>query len=145
MVTTAAALADPAKREIGVKIARAYTKGAAFIDANPEGALDIVCKAVPEECTDMNYAKVYFDEVRRYAGSYQPGTPYGAVTADGWETTVKVLADSGVIEGTVDPVAIGTSEASPTSSPNTPKSTCPPYKRMHSSMRREADQPDRDR
>lgn len=110
MVTTAAALADPAKREIGVKIARAYTKGAAFIDANPEGALDIVCKAVPEECTDMNYAKVYFDEVRRYAGNYQPGTPYGAVTADGWETTVKVLADSGVIEGTVDPVAIGTGE-----------------------------------
>ncbi|CAN5744533.1 ABC transporter substrate-binding protein [soil metagenome] len=110
MVTTAAALEDPTKREVAVKIARAYAMGAAFMDANPEAALDIVCKAVPEECTDMNYAQVYFDEVRNYAGSFQPDSPYGAVSADGWQTTVDVLRDSGVITGTVDPVAMGTGE-----------------------------------
>ncbi|CAN5207268.1 hypothetical protein BH11ACT7_BH11ACT7_14650 [soil metagenome] len=110
MVTTAAALEDPAKREIAVKIARAYTMGAAFMDANPEGALDIVCGEVPEECTDMNYAQIYFDEVRRYAGNYSPDSPYGAVDAAGWQTTVDVLKGSGVIEGTVDPVAMGTGD-----------------------------------
>ncbi|STZ58172.1 ABC transporter substrate-binding protein [Mycolicibacterium tokaiense] len=110
LVSTAAALEDPAKREIAVKIARAFAMGAAFTDANPEGALDIVCKTVPEECTDMNYAQVYFDEVRRYAGSYDPATPYGAVSAEGWQTTVDVLTDSGVIKGSADPVAMGSGD-----------------------------------
>lgn len=110
MVTTKAALEDPAKREAAIKIARAFTMGAAFTNANPEGALDIVCKAVPEECNDMNYAQVYFDEVVRYSGGYQPDSLYGAVDADGWKTTVDVLTASGVIEGSVDPVAMATGE-----------------------------------
>ena len=110
MVTTKTALDDPVKREIAVKIARAFTMGAAFTEANPAGALDIVCDEVPEECTDMNYAQIYFDEVARYAGGYQPGMTYGAVPAQGWQTTVDVLAASGVIEGTVDPVLMATGD-----------------------------------
>jgi NitT/TauT family transport system substrate-binding protein len=110
LVTTKAALEDPEKRDIAVKIARAFVKGAAFTEANPEGALDIVCNAVPEECTDMNYAQVYFDEVARYSGGYTPGNLYGVVPADGWQTTVDVLAGSGVIEGTVDPSVMATGE-----------------------------------
>ncbi|MDY6995438.1 MAG: ABC transporter substrate-binding protein [Actinomycetota bacterium] len=108
MVTTKDVLDDPARRETAVGIARAFTMGAAFTEANPEGALDIVCSAVPEECTDMNYAQVYFDEVVRYSGGYQPDMLYGVVSADGWDTTVDVLAGSGVIEGTVDPGTVAT-------------------------------------
>lgn len=110
LVTTKAALEDPAKREAAIKIARAFTMGAAFTSANPEGALDIVCKSVPEECTDMNYAQVYFDEVVRYSGGYQPDSLYGAVDAEGWKTTVDVLTESGVIEGSVDPVVMATGD-----------------------------------
>ena len=77
----------------------------------------------------MNYAKVYFDEVRRYAGNYQPETPYGAVTADGWENTVQVMTDSGVIEGTVDPYPMGTTTPV-TGSPVTAISTHPTRRRI---------------
>lgn len=110
MMTTKAVLEDPAKREVAVKIARAFVKGAAFTDANPEGALDIVCKATPEECNDMGYAQIYFDEVVRYSGGYTPDSLYGAVGPDAWKTTVDVLAASGVIKGSVDPVTMATGD-----------------------------------
>lgn len=110
MLTTKAALEDPAKREVAVKIARAFTMGAAFTNANPAAALDIVCKVVPEECTDMAYAQVYFDEVVRYSGGYQPEMLYGVVDPEGWRTTIDVLAASNVIEGNVDPAVMATGE-----------------------------------
>lgn len=58
----------------------------------------------------MNYAQIYFDEVIRYSGGYDPEGLYGAVDADGWTTTVDVLAASGVIEGNVDPAVVATGD-----------------------------------
>ena len=45
-------LNDPAKRDVAVRLGRAWYKGVVFAQENPEAALEIICKLVPEDCED---------------------------------------------------------------------------------------------
>lgn len=50
-------------REIAIKIARCYRKGAEFAVENPEDAVAIACEQVPEECEDEAVRDAFLDAV----------------------------------------------------------------------------------
>ena len=50
-------------REIAIKIARCYRKGAEFAVASPDEAVAIACEQVPEECEDEAVRDAFLDAV----------------------------------------------------------------------------------
>jgi NitT/TauT family transport system substrate-binding protein len=50
-------------REIAIKIARCYRKGAEFAVENPDEAVGIACEQVPEECSDEKVRDAFLDAV----------------------------------------------------------------------------------
>lgn len=51
-------LDDKAERDVAVKLARAWIKGAQFADQHPAEALQIGCKRVPEQCKNKKVAEL---------------------------------------------------------------------------------------
>jgi NitT/TauT family transport system substrate-binding protein len=58
LVVSQKTLDNPADRETAVKLARAWLKGAIFAKENPEEALEIGCKMVPQQCADKTVAEL---------------------------------------------------------------------------------------
>jgi len=56
-------LQNPEDREIAIKIARCYRKGAEFAVENRDEALAIACEQVPEECEDEAVRDAFMDAV----------------------------------------------------------------------------------
>jgi NitT/TauT family transport system substrate-binding protein len=52
---------NEADRETAIKIARAWTRGDVAALVDPERALTVACKYVPEECTDMKVARAFMN------------------------------------------------------------------------------------
>lgn len=104
-------LEDPEERDTLVRIARAWSKGSLFAATNPEAALEIGCKQVPQDCTDMDFAEEYMEqrvELITPAGSElgQTEVPYGAVDSADWETAAGLLFASGQTDERIDPSPI---------------------------------------
>jgi NitT/TauT family transport system substrate-binding protein len=95
-------LEDPAKREFAVKMVRAWAKGAVFAAANPDAAIAIACKRVPEECEDMDFARQYALDTVELSNAADESEPFGVVTLDAWRTTADLLQSSDTISGPVD-------------------------------------------
>ena len=103
-------LTDETKRAQAVGIARAWAKGALFAQTNPDAALEIGCKAVPEECEDRAFAKQYMEDTIKLQTPSDPNGVFGVVPLEGWETVETLLKDSGTIESDVDVEAFAASE-----------------------------------
>jgi NitT/TauT family transport system substrate-binding protein len=102
LVTRDDVLKDEAKRQIVDGIARAWARGSKFTVDNPEQALEIGCKAVPEECTNMESARILVEDTAKFLQPVEDGAPIGALFQEGWQTTADVLADTGAIDRAVD-------------------------------------------
>jgi len=102
LVTREDVLQDEAKREIVEGIARAWARGSKFTIENPEQALEIGCEAVPEECTDMDSARILVEDTAKFLEPVEEGAPLGSLFQEGWQTTADVLAETGAIDGPVD-------------------------------------------
>lgn len=102
-VTTSEAMADDDKKETAAKIIRAWMKGAYFAIANPEAAIDVGCKVVPESCSDMETFTIPFvDRVLEIITPLDPNVPPTTIDVAGWEQTAKVLHDAETIDEEVD-------------------------------------------
>lgn len=111
LISTADALSDTEVQEQAAAMIRAWMKGAFFAIANPDAAIDIACRTLPEECRDREgftapFAKKIIDIVQPVDDSLPPT----ALDPAGWEQTAKVLEMSGAIE---EPVDVDTLIASP--------------------------------
>ena len=95
-------LDDETKRKQAVGIARAWAKGALFAQSNPDAALEIGCKLVPEECKDEAFAKQYMADTIKLQTPADPEAAFGVVPLEGWETVEKLLRDSGTVKSDVD-------------------------------------------
>jgi NitT/TauT family transport system substrate-binding protein len=49
--------------ELIVRFGRALAQGADWLHANPDKALDLICKEFPEECEDRKFAEALLDAV----------------------------------------------------------------------------------
>jgi NitT/TauT family transport system substrate-binding protein len=56
-------LQNPEDRDVAIKIARCYRKGSEFAVENPDEALEIACKQVPEECEDEKVRDAFMESV----------------------------------------------------------------------------------
>lgn len=95
-------LNDPGKREFAVKMARAWAKGAVFAATNPDAAIEIACKRVPEECKDEKFARQYALDTIELSGADDTSKPFGVVGLDAWQTTADLLESTKTIAGAVD-------------------------------------------
>ena len=102
LVTRDDVLKDEAKRTIVEGIARAWARGSKFTIDNPDQALEIGCEQVPEECNNMESARILVTDTARYLEPVTEGAPIGSLYQEGWQTTADVLADTGAIEEPVD-------------------------------------------
>jgi NitT/TauT family transport system substrate-binding protein len=98
LVASGAALGNADDRETAIGLARGWLKGTLFAQENPEAALEIVCKRVPEECRDMEGARNY---MKRVLESIEPRGELGAQDPDRWEVVESSLA--GDLDREVDP------------------------------------------
>lgn len=95
-----ATLDDPALRDVVVRLIRAHAKGLVFAQENIDAAVAIGCEIVPEQCEDMDRAKV---TMTRGLDTNLPNgdNPWGFNDHDAWSTTQgTLLAD--VIETEFD-------------------------------------------
>lgn len=103
LLTTDAVLADDAKREVGVGMARAWAKGALFAQTNPAAALEIACEAVPEECQNKAYAEQYLNDTVEFSKTPgEPDAPFGVVPVAAWQATADLLTGAGTISEAID-------------------------------------------
>jgi NitT/TauT family transport system substrate-binding protein len=102
LVTREDVLQDEAKREIIEGIARAWARGSKFTIDNPEQALEIGCAAVPEECEEMEAARILVEDTAKFLQPAEEGAPIGSLFLEGWQTTADTLADAGTIDSPVD-------------------------------------------
>jgi NitT/TauT family transport system substrate-binding protein len=101
-VTREDVLQDPEKRKIVEGIARAWARGSKFTIDNPDQALEIGCKAVPEECEQMDAARALVEDTAKFLQPAEEGAPIGSLFQEGWQTTADTLADAGTIAKPVD-------------------------------------------
>lgn len=90
LVATQDTLDDESKREIAIKIGRAWNKGVQFTIDNPEQAMKITCDAVPEECQNPGAAQAYFDSAMRTYAPPETG-PMGQPDMDGLNTLLETI------------------------------------------------------
>lgn len=102
LVTRDDVLEDPEKREIVEGIARAWVRGSVFTIENTEETLEIGCEAVPEECADMEAARILVEDTAELLKPVEEGAPVGSLYEEGWQSTADVLAETGAIEEPVD-------------------------------------------
>lgn len=103
LVTTKQVLEDPDKADTGVKIIRAWMKGAYFATANQEAALDISCKQVPEMCEDKErFTTPYLSATVDLLQPVDSSQPPTSLDMNGWKTTADVLFAAGALENEVD-------------------------------------------
>ena len=95
-------LNDAGKREFAVKMARAWAKGAVFAATNPDAAIEIACKRVPEECKDEKFARQYALDTIELSGADDTSKPFGVVGIEAWQTTADLLQSTKTISGEVD-------------------------------------------
>lgn len=112
LVTRDDVLEDPGQREVIEGLARAWAKGSLFTIEYPEETLELGCKAVPEECEDMEAARLLVEDTANLLKPIEQGAPIGSLYAEGWQTTADVLADTGAIEEPVDVAELIDNEAS---------------------------------
>jgi NitT/TauT family transport system substrate-binding protein len=102
LMTRDEVLQDPEKRKIVEGIARAWARGSKFTIDNTEQTLEIGCAAVPEECNDMEAARLLVEDTAKLLQPVEEGAPVGSLYQEGWQNTAQVLADTGAIEEPVD-------------------------------------------
>jgi NitT/TauT family transport system substrate-binding protein len=102
LVTREDVLQDEAGRETIEGIARAWVKGSVFTINDPEATLEIGCEAVPEECEDMESARILVEDTAKFLMPIEEGAPIGSLYQEGWQTTADTLAQTGAIEEEVD-------------------------------------------
>jgi len=102
LITKQSVLETAEGRAAAVGIMRAWAKGAAYAEADPDRAYKIACGIVPEECSDEVFAKQYLLDTLAIAKQEDPNAPFGSVTQQAWETTAQLLVDSGTVPGPVD-------------------------------------------
>jgi len=101
-VTREDVLQDEGKRKIVEGIARAWARGSKFTIENPDQALEIGCKVVPEECEAMDAATILMEDTAKFLQPAEEGAPIGSLFQEGWQTTADTLADAGTISEPVD-------------------------------------------
>lgn len=102
LVTREEVLQDEEGRRIIEGIARAWARGSVFTIESPEETLEIGCQEVPEECENMEAARILVEDTARFLEPVEEGAPIGSLFQEGWQTTADVLADTGAIEEPVD-------------------------------------------
>jgi NitT/TauT family transport system substrate-binding protein len=102
LVTRDDVLKDEDGRKTIEGIARAWAKGSVFTIENPEKTLEIGCEAVPEECEDMDAARILVEDTAKFLQPIEDGAPVGSLFLEGWQTTADVLAETGAIEEAID-------------------------------------------
>jgi NitT/TauT family transport system substrate-binding protein len=69
VVVKASAMETPADRETAIDIARGYIQGWQFLVDNRDEAKEIICEAVPRECSDQELVDAALDVVAKH---YEP-------------------------------------------------------------------------
>jgi hypothetical protein len=69
---------------------------------DPERALEIGCDNIPEECTDMDSARILVEDTARFLEPIEEGAPLGSLYLDGWQDTADTLFETGALEEEVD-------------------------------------------
>jgi NitT/TauT family transport system substrate-binding protein len=105
-------LEDPDERAVAVKIVRSLSRGARFATANPDAALDLVCKGVPEQCQGEqrdSFAKVQVEQTIEHMQPIEGGPPL-QVNPKGWDISADLLVSGGIIPEKPDMKAFTDSE-----------------------------------
>lgn len=94
-------LAD--ESDIAARFTRALAKGAAWLQANPDEALDVVCGEFPEECEDEEFARDILDAVIELETLPESADgQYGYTDLDNLQVFADTLAEEGELEGEID-------------------------------------------
>jgi NitT/TauT family transport system substrate-binding protein len=100
-ILTDETLANPEDKETAIKIMRAWNKGTQFSLDNPEEALKLACKRVPEECEDDAVAKSFMDITLDAVGPRE-GKTLGAFDFEDSQIVLDGLLESKQIPKQID-------------------------------------------
>jgi NitT/TauT family transport system substrate-binding protein len=98
IVAKKSTLDNPEDRDTAIKLAKGWRMGTEFAVENPQQALDIACKRIPEDCQNMKVAQAYLDVA---VAAEKPPGQWGEHDQDK-NTTVKDSIAAAQIEGDVD-------------------------------------------
>lgn len=103
LISTESALGDQEKQDVAAKMIRAWMKGAFFAIADQEAAVDIACRAIPEECRDREgFTAPFAAKIVDIIQPVDESLPPTALDPAGWQQTADVLRTSGALENEVD-------------------------------------------
>jgi NitT/TauT family transport system substrate-binding protein len=98
IVAKASTLQNPDDRDTAIKLAKGWRMGTEFAINDPQAALDIACKRIPEDCQNMKVAQAYLDVA---IAAERPPQQWGFHDM-AKHTTVKDSIAAAQIEGDVD-------------------------------------------
>ena len=86
--------------DVAARFLRAWAKGTQFAIENPEKALEYGCDFAPENCTDMEFAKL---AIEYYLGlQVPPEDEFGNLSESGWETTAEIMIQEDLLDADFD-------------------------------------------
>jgi NitT/TauT family transport system substrate-binding protein len=91
-------------RDVAVRFLRAWAKGTQFAIENQEAALEYGCDFAPENCTDMEFARLaikYYVELQ-----VPPEDEFGNLSESGWETTAEIMIQEDLLEEGFDALEV---------------------------------------
>lgn len=91
MTVSEETIADPAKLEVAIKIAKGWIQGAQFVLDDPAAAKDIACKQVPQACTDEATAELAVKLASETTKPLDPEAP-GTIDMTKAETLITAVA-----------------------------------------------------
>lgn len=91
LVATTDTLQNKGDLDTLIGIGKGWNRGTQFALDNPDEALTIACKMVPEECKDKKVAKLFLDVTLKTVKPRPPGAPYGKFNYSSLELMVSSL------------------------------------------------------
>jgi NitT/TauT family transport system substrate-binding protein len=99
-VITGAAFGDEAKKDIAVRMLRAWRKATEYAQENPEQSLEEACEIVPEQCENMDSAAALWADTIELI-QFEEGA-FGAHNYEGFQTMLDDIVDTSVLDQEVD-------------------------------------------
>ena len=82
--------------DVATRFLRAWAKGTQFAIDNQEAALEYGCEFAPENCTDMEFARL---AIEYYVGlQIPPEDTFGNLSEEGWETTAEIMIQEDLLD-----------------------------------------------
>lgn len=102
MATTQAFLDSPGGKDKAIGVSKAWIDSLYFALENEQETYDMICKDVPEACTNEAAAKALYSEALDVVRPDKPGDKPGDVKPESWNTVKEILTVNGVLKQDLD-------------------------------------------